>query len=138
MEARELRIGNYVKGITTEYAKIIEISNEDIRGLYQSSGSAIGCTWTMGKGIQPIELTDDWLIKFGFEDDSLPERYADMGPVNCIKFGRLSLSFQDGKYYPVRKYDNIQHIAYGIGLEYVHQLQNLYFALTGEELTLIA
>jgi hypothetical protein len=68
MIAQELRLGNIVKGITTEYAKIIEITYEDIRGLYQSPGSTVGATWCMGKGIETIELTEEWLIKFGFTD----------------------------------------------------------------------
>jgi hypothetical protein len=136
MKANELRLGNIVKGLTTDNATITSISIEDVSGIYQSSEGVVLSTWAGGKNIIPIELTHELLIKFGFVDDALPERYADMGPINCVKLGRLSLSFQDGKFYPVRKYDNIQHVAYGVGLQYVHHLQNLYFALTGEELTL--
>ena len=67
---------------------------------------------------EPIPLTEDWLCKFGFEKDSFYWSLKD-----------LSIDFEKNGYSYV--------IGSGAtGFKYVHQLQNLYFALTGEELTI--
>jgi hypothetical protein len=66
----------------------------------------------------PILLTEEWLLKFGIE------------------------KMHDGNYWNkklcIRKDRNEFYALYEQGriyIQYVHQLQNLYFALTGEELT---
>jgi hypothetical protein len=139
MKAKELRIGNLIFKPKYENGQRILVPRV-VTAIGQIGGKVSkledGNYIFNYSDVEPIPLTEEWLVKFGFVDDSLPERYSTMGPVNCFKCDRLSVSSQDGKYYPVRKYDNIQHVAYGVGLEYVHQLQNLYFALTGEELTI--
>jgi hypothetical protein len=68
-----------------------------------------------------IALTEEWLVKLGFElkDDkcffgSFYEMCYDDRKEECI------VSAKDSRY--------------GVAVYYVHQLQNLYFALTGEEL----
>ncbi|WP_131828098.1 hypothetical protein [Elizabethkingia anophelis] len=70
----------------------------------------------------PIHLTEEWLVKLGFEkSDSLS---------NCTKTTNgYKFDFAGGE---VLYLDSVRlkHI------KYVHQLQNLYFALTGEELTI--
>ena len=67
--------------------------------------------------------------KFGFERDNLDEdnawlnlryRYLNFSSDESVEFKKVYLT--------VNKMDII--------CEYVHQLQNLYFALTGEELTI--
>lgn len=69
---------------------------------------------------QPILLTEEWLFKFGFEK------------VNHIQLGELFI-LQWLRIKP--KYMFAQWRGASVGkIEYVHQLQNLYFALTGEEL----
>jgi hypothetical protein len=79
--------------------------------------------------ICPIDLTEDWLLKFGFEG---PKKEA--GTYYQKDNHRVYLfdSFfefeftanKDSRFNLFRSY------------QYVHQLQNLYFALTGTELTL--
>ena len=67
--------------------------------------------------LSPIELTKDWLIKFGYtKEDS-----------NFWFIGHIVWEYDDGVFICDKN---------GITLKYVHQLQNLYFALTGKELTL--
>ena len=108
MKANELRIGNYV----------------------QFSGGAIYKVDMLYIGFgglefwKPIPLTEEWLLKFGFEKKGcnweLPNfRFHVNKSVNYDGF-----LFCDG--YSVIT-EKIQH---------VHQLQNLYFALTQKELTL--
>jgi hypothetical protein len=84
--------------------------------------------WSMGAVYgKPIYITCKWLKDFGFEDTSLAAFF--------IQYSKGGLSINiDGD-------DDV-----AVGMDYkginlpcqkhVHQLQNLYHALTGEELTL--
>jgi hypothetical protein len=72
---------------------------------------------------KPIEITEEWLLRFGFvyhDDDGIITYSRD----NIVIFQRYRLDF----YFELSNYKDAE-------LEYVHQLQNLYYALTGEELT---
>jgi hypothetical protein len=74
---------------------------------------------------QPIPLTEEWLLNFGFE-------YHHDTPHPNKVFRKLHTEgFID--------LEQIKHYYYGgsftsVECRYVHQLQNLYFALTGKEL----
>jgi len=73
-----------------------------------------------GEEVKPIPLTEEWLERFGFE-------YSDLnGDSGLWKIPPFQIY---GKYNQFL-YD------YRLDVNYVHQLQNLYFALTGEELTI--
>ena len=65
---------------------------------------------------KPIPLTQEWLFKFGFE-----KAYE-----TCYQYKDFILN---DKFI-------MMDIDITIQLKYVHQLQNLYHALTGEELTI--
>lgn len=122
MKASELRIGNWFKNLRR---------NKEVTAGYNTF-------YFLSEGpleeddIQPIPLTEEWLLKFGFEDDS----YAVFRKV-IDKGISISVSFQDYAHtmlcdHPVTIWPNDYSIP--IKCQYVHQLQNLYFALTGEEL----
>jgi len=71
------------------------------------------------KNYKSIALTEKWLLNFGFEQAG-----------NFYSLGRFHL-YKDN--------NDIVYLNYGwmvIDLLYVHKLQNLYFALTGEDLKL--
>lgn len=116
MEAKELRIGNWIQSS----------SNKE----YQINLSWYECckNSTEGRDIQldtlPIPLTEEWLIEFGFEyrtDTGFDGWYS-----NPILGESIRIFEVENKWY---KYSSA-HIV----IKYVHQLQNFYFALTGEEL----
>ena len=72
---------------------------------------------------KPIPLTEEWLVRLGF-----------VGSHSLYKI-------DDGKFYfSINIQTRVAYINDGEGYEgaakilYVHQLQNLYFALTGQEL----
>lgn len=126
MEAKELRIGNEV--------------NFFINGnMYQG---AIYCidykTCTIGNNIdrytvkheyiEPIPLTQEWLERFGFECV-----WSGTGDGTTYKKGHVQLH---GDHWPLHYCGSTDWVYYP-KLEHVHQLQNLYFALTGQELELI-
>jgi len=79
--------------------------------------------------IEPIPLTEEWLIKCGFEKLShYEEAHTEEDYVWEIEAPRSPVLFLvDGIFHE----DN-----YGVKLQFVHQLQNLYYALTGSELTI--
>jgi len=115
----EFRIGNYIIDYETEpyYFKIEEIK-------YNEQGN-LACYYRKGScwSIAPnrVELTEEILLKCGFEEDGQLFH-------NQIALYKNGL---DGFNYNVNffEYDNLEEI------KYLHQLQNLYFALTNEELT---
>lgn len=69
--------------------------------------------------IEPIHLTEELLLRLGFEHD---EDYDELWTLKSFWIDKT-----DGGFI----YDNHNLI------QHVHQLQNIYFALTGEELKLI-
>lgn len=85
---------------------------------------------------EPITLTEEWLIKFGFEKlDSENEFDKDMysRPTKSSTGRNLPFIIQvclNGSYSPPLYMDVHEEILT------VHQLQNLYLALTSQELTL--
>jgi hypothetical protein len=120
MRASELRIGNYVESIGIAYS-VISI---DIHG--NIKGFESGTSFNLDKTSNPIQITEEWLIKFGFKWAGL------------VSKGRyLTLFTPCGKAFVFKEgYIIFTGVTIETPIKYVHQLQNLYFALTGEELTI--
>jgi hypothetical protein len=112
MEAKELRIGNYVYAKEIETVKAIGI--EDYIWFDKERNLSVELC-------QPIPLTEEWLLKFGFMKID--------GSFFKLSFLFYGLKIKDAIGFQFRKGEFL------IQLKYVHQLQNLYFALVGEELT---
>lgn len=124
MIAYELRLGNLVRFPSgAEY--IVDV-------LYKN--------YAMLDFWQPIILTEEWLSKLGYkETESFVTDYK-LFYINdgnfdgnfIVRFYRDDIDVAPFSKIPLRSGDLFQSIS----IQYVHQLQNLYFALTGEELTL--
>jgi hypothetical protein len=116
MKANEFRIGNCV---LDNNGNIREI-NIDILSFIQIS------TTTRLKiiGFEPIPLTEEWLLKFGFEK------------TEWDNFNSYRLMICNNNYIIVLYSDGNCEVGDIITckIEYLHQFQNLYFAITGEEL----
>ena len=133
MDAKELRIGNYILDYEAEpevsiYWKVEEIQRlSNDKALNQTIGVTYrkGSCWTCDP--EPIPLTEEWLVKFGFEleDEKI---YYHLDSYEDIYITKTSYSFS---IYNATHFTNIKQ-----GIKHVHQLQNLYFALTNEELTI--
>jgi hypothetical protein len=80
---------------------------------------------------QPIPITEEWLINFGFKKHKCNIGGADMWQ------GMDAWSINDNNWlFRGNPIDGLKLVGYfNSNIEYVHQLQNLYFALTGIELT---
>ena len=113
MKANELRIGNWVKLPHVE--KPIQVFIIDTTE-----------TTTKTKA-EPLPLTEEWLLKFGFAHTH-----------NTPHPNRVFMKSWTEGYFELEEIVNYfwGGSDYSVELEYVHQLQNLYFALTNEELTL--
>jgi hypothetical protein len=137
MKAQELRIGNLIDTIALSGKVHIPRGNPMVVGgvnlfkaeLYfpetpfsqQASSALISLSDIIG-----IPLTEEWLVKFGFSEQGQAIRR------NVTYY--LELCWIKGDINPFR----LQTINSGhtepAKCQYVHQLQNLYFALTGKEL----
>lgn len=123
MKANELRIGNLVQ----VDGAIVKVDSIHTSEQYNTARTENGRLYSFVLDcVEPIPLTDDWLVKFGFiEKDKWFYKEG-----FCIGY----LTTEDNL--------QIEYCIAGHGgwkvleLKSVHQLQNLYFALTGEELTL--
>ncbi len=105
MRENELRVGVYIY-----YCE--EVFEVDAECIKMHMGDDLDDAY------RPIPLTEEWLLKFGFE---------------------ITDNFQTKDRFQTHKQDGIIWFEYGyivVELNYVHQLQNLYFALTNEELTI--
>ena len=130
MTAVELRIGNLVD-LGNRIAKVIEINHLAcvVVDLEETQDTIEDYDRT-----KPIPLTEEWLLKFGFELEheftNAYKLYTTKHPYDCsnitYSINEKMLRFSNGEN---KGSTLIPHI------KYVHQLQNLYFALTGEELT---
>lgn len=124
MTANELRIGNWVfwDDPSNEQVQIFSIQiSETIDGENSFvNGGLID-------DFKPIPLTEEWLLKFRFvpvNDDGLYQN-----PNEEL--------FQVQDLYLQGIWGHIWDTSFTEApIQYVHQLQNLYFALTGEELTI--
>lgn len=146
MNATELRLGNLIlvdnNVITVESVNDRGINIESVGGYYvgDSSFEYGGCFDNWGgsyndKVIQPIPLTEEWLLKFGFEKTDRDRE--GLGEFTFIYKKEYGILFYENKYslYTYQTcgcYDSQSLTTPDI--KYVHQLQNLFFALTGEEL----
>jgi hypothetical protein len=126
IKANELRIGNLVNYeqtthlitcVNIDYTISIWVDKKNQEHLYTHQNNEL----------KPIPLTEEWLLKFGFGEE-LKDEWKIL--VNgCWSFF-------------ICYYENQYNHWVGCGAEYchgkeikyVHQLQNLYFALTNEEL----
>ena len=117
MEAKDLRIGNLVQYSNDErifvnlIGKTLEVTAADILSIYNDNIP-----------VEPILLTEKWLIKLDFLK------------VACHYENDCFDIYNYKQWFVVELIENEKSFELGLKCKYVHQLQNLYFAITGEEL----
>ena len=140
MKVTELRIGNFVYGINRrseihlpDYnpCKVlqIELFNTEILPIEQNPAIVEKWFRVANPDLSPIPLTEEWLLKFGF--------YFDLK----TDYDGYWKKYKEG--FEIRIYKFEDYFEYGwqlghdpIKIKYVHHLQNLYYVLTGGELTI--
>lgn len=134
MKASELRIGNWVQGPKGAMYDGVQI---------QVTPKTILAIHSDGIELQPIPLTEEWLLKFGFKawDNKKTiytlERDIDEYNNTCFRFwfkqDELIFDYIQNETHPTESVFDDKNII-RLKIQHVHQLQNLYFALTNEEL----
>jgi len=141
MEAKELRIGNLVYGVSDRIETVVELDQYSITAY---AGKLIESQATFSQeDFSPIPLTEEWLVKFGFNKKG-ESRYGFKYNYPMADWGfTIEPSFKEGKWFFGHEYydsgdDNLDYTSlnFCVDLQYVHTLQNIFFALTGEELGL--
>ena len=124
MKPNELRIGNWVEQPNNGVTRVTAILN-DLQIKTE--------TGYIDKYCRPIPLTEEWLLNFGFVRCGYEDLFWEHQSIKGFQLAGINWADSDEPDY--------QFLNYSIGdeifsIHYLHQLQNLYFALTGEELTL--
>ena len=132
-EAESLKRGIWTHAIGIEHIIKLkrESENHNFEDWYQSNRAYNQFLFL----IKPLPLTEDWLLRFGFERDTALED---------IEFGSDLIQFK----YGIKQENSFIRICFHKGGQftlsfrgtalvkpkYVHQLQNLYYSLTQKEL----
>jgi hypothetical protein len=124
MKPTELRIGNWINTIEGP-ARIKAVSNE---GVITTTIMTRGDHLEFAK---PIPLTEEILLSAGFHKSYAHRNPQFVLPINWpfvheVRTELLCLELVEGKFTSEHCFNRV--------ILYVHQLQNLIFALTGQEL----
>ena len=134
MEVRELRIGNYLqlKGENFRVSEIqnnlqcVELKRKNLENprLNDYEECDLDCN-----DLLPITVSEEWFLNLGFKRITTNEYWF------VIPLKDRSLNVSTVGNVEIKSWDMLI-ISLGCVCEYVHQLQNLYFALTGNELNI--
>lgn len=127
MDAKEIRIGNWVNLIAIDQKiEINSVIGTGLGGLFTwiEKGEEYEDSLT---AVEPIPLTPEILEKCGFVKQT---EYIYENDKNLFEIIMNADQFFYGQW------GSDGFSIDGIELRHLHQLQNLYFALTGEELTI--
>lgn len=127
LKSADLRIGNFVK--STFDGLICEILD-----IYAYQGADVYCSNKYGQdlfdvkyGIEPILLTEEFFLKNGFEKDPIITQYYK-------EIDEFLISYIDGVNGRFLSIQSKKSQFYKYGIKYIHELQNAYYCLTGQEL----
>lgn len=119
IQSSELRIGNYIDFECSNTVESFHCSEGKITAIHTDHVYVNTIKVPRLGMLKTIPLTEEWLLKCGFNKIS----------INYEKRGIAIWYSSQSRSYVFRYGHQSETI-----IEYVHQLQNLYFALTGEEL----
>ena len=125
MKAEELRIGNWFSEdfhVDESKQTYAQITAEDILDLYDDP---------LDDFYQPIPITEEWLLRFGFYYQSSDKNYV----VKSKQENNNSIKKIDGDWCYNNDYSDAA-CYFVTDIKYVHQLQNMYYVLNEEELTI--
>lgn len=133
LEANELMIGNYVYTkhiVTCKYDNVRKVSETILVNLSREKDY-----------LKPIPLTEEWLIKLGFKkldggclifQKGIYEIWSNTADLKEWSLRRIVGDKNEGSYgETLNCMVNVHNKVYT-----VHQLQNIYYSLTGEQLTI--
>jgi len=133
IQANELRIGNFIYKFGIDYIgdnpivdrdnfEIIKVDIDVLKNIEDFNGT------TDFYYTEPIPLTEEILLKYETRFNGIRHRAEIWIQGECFEFivdkDKFHLEFTGG-----------EGVSYSKPIYFLHQLQNLYFALTNEELT---
>jgi|TARA_R110000765_G_scaffold390180_1_gene482844 hypothetical protein len=123
MKATELRIGNWV------YNPVQEIDFQVAIRTISDTVYDEEIQLPLSQRYQPVPLTKEWLVKFGFRNGGEDrDIHIQLFPNNdSYRLWGFAWNIQ---HWNILGWEDIN----APSIKYVHQLQNLYFALTNKEL----
>lgn len=127
MKAQELRIGNLIQYKTVKNP--VEVIGTDFETNYvKIKGSFALIDYTF----EPIPITKEWLLRLGFtESESIWKGKKNILGIQISN--NETLDYEKAEFF-IAGINGHKVVTLWNSPKYVHQLQNLYFALTGEEL----
>lgn len=134
MKPEELRINNLVQDPNGNIGCVARIEKCSIEVLHEEGYLIVREPFTY---LEPIPLTEQWLLDFEFEkvdeEDFVNCWKKDESDIACFFDNTMSIFHRiylrdDCVACTTSELDEVD-------IKHVHQLQNLYFALTGKELT---
>ena len=138
MKATELRIGNYYRYLHEESESIHKVDVDFLKIQHAYDIDPDADEFARGWWSAPIPIDEQWLLDFGFKyrNECRGEgAILDFKKSSKDKDWKLGLSIA----FEYEKNGGGIFLLGGFGryhYNFVHQLQNLYFSLTGTELTI--
>ena len=133
LKSTQLRLGNFIMSGNNgkfdhdgQIGKVLEIGNEEreFEQIYCECEESF--EWFFKDNYFGIPLTKDWLVKLGFELKE--DEYYEF---NKHRVYLINNSFE----FEFTFYDNLR-VNFFRNYNYVHELQNLYYSITLEELAI--
>ena len=131
IKENELRLNNLVmvNYKTDLLSKVTWIQEGSINVTFDRQPDLVNGIVCSVNDLIPIPLTEEWLIKFGFKKYNL-EGYSVHFRYEHPKLHSTVTAIYNSDF--SIKLDNVAR-----GIKYVHQLQNIYFALINKELSYV-
>ena len=138
INTKELRLGNLFANIEDDSIyKVTKINEDTIEGICINNMGWFGEQhFHLIEQVLPIKLTEEWLLKFGFNKDYkkgyIGKYFSNQDFVLTEPFVMgdwqkgYAFEFKTGGWSKYKEFN------------YVHELQNFYFTLTSEELTQVS
>jgi len=134
MKIQDLRLGNYIelRYENEGYCEVISIDKNGCIDVEYPDGEIIYDRECKFENHEPIPLTEEWLLKFGFIKHH--HDYINSMENLVLMLREIETNEWIYKLYPIELGTAQQPKA--VNIKSIHQLQNLYFALTSEDLVL--
>ena len=149
MKANELRLNNLVYGVSDRIERITYITDRYVKTnliKIDAESQILGV-----EHLQPIPLTEEWLLKLGFENWGKGKYFSNeyesydrfvlhnvLDGTSNFEIHYIKSTYGDTEHYQyVISCDEDDRLNWGEEPKYIHQLQNLYFALTNNELEIL-
>ena len=138
IKPKELRIGNYVNAFNKD-ANVVVDTVEEIQRTADGEFITTDNGWVI---VEPIPLTEEWLLKFGFTSQNNNSNWYQLNNADNINDEsdylneiEFCVSVYQSSY--IINQFNTGQMNHLVGkIKYVHELQNLYSTLTGDDLTI--